>query len=382
MRILILSQTFPLTPRDSCAHFLYDFAAGLKSVKQQVFVLLPYHPKLKINQFKGLKVSYFKYIWPERLHLLGFGQTLINDQDLHWYVYLLAPFYLFFGFIALWRLVKRERIKIINAHWLIPNGVLAALVSKVTGIPLVITLPGSDVYLAKKNPLYYLLAKFALKQTREVVSNSPQLLADLKVKGKVISYGVPIHRESAEVGMTFLRTSQTRPDGTVGAQTRWACSKSMPPRRLMLSAAGRQVEKKGFAFLQSICPDIEIISDLPIDDFRQKLRSVDIFIAPSIRDSRGNLDDASLVVLEAMAAGCTVITSDLPGYRRMIRSGQNGLLVSPNVKKAWVAAIGRCKKSKTLRQKLGRNAQQTIKNYFTLQKIARKYYKLFLATTI
>jgi len=353
MRILILSQTFPLTPRDSCAHFLYDFAAGLKSVKQQVFVLLPYHPKLKINQFKGLKVSYFKYIWPERLHLLGFGQTLINDQDLHWYVYLLAPFYLFFGFIALWRLVKKERIEIINAHWLLPNGFLAALVSKVTGIPLVITLPGSDVYLAKKNPLYYLLAKFALKQTREVVSNSPQLLADLKVSGEVISYPVLLNTGKRVINIV--------------------------PK---VATAGRRVEKKGFSFLQSIYPDIEIISDLPIDDFRQKLRSVDIFIAPSIRDSRGNLDDASLVVLEAMAAGCTVITSDLPGYRRMIRSGQNGLLVSPNVKKAWVAAIGRCKKSKTLRQKLGRNAQQTIKNYFTLQKIARKYYKLFLATTI
>lgn len=353
MRILILSQTFPLTPSDSTAHFMYDFARGFSDIGHDVFVLVPFHPQLQTNSFKKVKIYTFRYIWPDFLHLLGFGRTLINDQLLPWYNYLLAPFYLFFGSIALWRLVKRERIEVMNAHWLIPNGILAALVSKVTGIPAVYTMPGSDVYLAQMNFLFKWLAQFSLKQAKEVVSNSPQLLADLKVKGKVISYGVPVQ---------------------IGNQSRKV---GMASRKIVVATAGRMVEKKGFEFLQSVYPDIEIIFGLPIDKFRKRLFDVDIFVAPSIRDSRGNLDDASLVVLEAMAVGCPVIVSDLQGYRKIITDGQDGLLVSPNVKKAWVTAIERCKKSKTLRQKLGNSARVTVKSLFTPEKIALKYTEIF-----
>lgn len=357
MKILILSQTFPLTPTDATAHFMYDFARGFKEIGHQVHVLLPFHKQLKPRQFKGLKIHTFRYIWPEILHLLGFGRSLLGDQRLPLTAYLLAPFYFFFGMLALLKISRKEKIDVVNAHWVLPNGFLAAVISRMTHIPLVITLPGSDVYLTQKNLLFNWLARFSLRQAKEVVSNSPQLLTDLKIKGKIISYGVPVAG-----GLT------PPPRGSTS---------HTPGVSLVIATAGRRVEKKGFKFLQSFYPDIEIISGLPIGDFRKKLHSVDIFLAHSIRDSAGNLDDASLVVLEAMAAGCAVIASDLSGYRRMIRDGQNGLLVVANDKKAWVVAVERCKKSKTFRQKLGKAARETVKKLFTPEKIAKRYTKVF-----
>ncbi|MCX6792359.1 MAG: glycosyltransferase [Candidatus Gottesmanbacteria bacterium] len=326
MNIVIFSQTFPLYPTDGTAHFMYDFARGLSETGHTVFVLVPFHPDLKSNLFEGIHVVPFRYITPDSLHLLGYGRTVANDQKIPWFVYLLTPLYLLCGAIALLRLVHEERIDIINAHWIVPNGFCAAIVSRITGIPLVITLPGTDVYLAQTNPLARFMSRVAITWAREIVSNSPQ--------------------RKKHVGV-------------------------------VIATAGRMVAKKGFEILHSIYPEIEIITNLPIDKFRRKLLTVDIFVAPSIRDKNGNLDDASLVVLEAMAAGCAVVVSDLPGYRMMIKNGKNGILFPPHDTKAMARAIECLRASGTLRQKMGTNARKTVASKYTHLKIAAAYLKIF-----
>lgn len=348
MNIAILTQTFPLNPKDSTAHFMLDFTKGFIDLGHKVIVLVPFHPQLRLKAFKNIKVVTFKYIWPNFLHLLGFGRTLKNDQILPWYVYLLSPFFFIFGSIKLYTLISKYNIEIINAHWILPSGFIAAIVSKVTAIPLVITVAGSDAYIAGQNFFFKLIFKFAYSQAKKVISNSPQLLKDLNISGKIISYPVPLNHEP--------RTVNHKP---------------------IIATAGRKVAKKGFDILRKIFPHIEIISELPIDEFRKKLLETDIFIAYSIRDSKGNLDDASLTILEAMACGCAVITTDLPGNRLIIQHKQNGWLIDPKKPQSIVSAISSLKKSTLLRHRLSLNARETIKKYFTPQIIARDYLSLF-----
>lgn len=357
MKILILTQTFPLTPQDSTAHFMYDFARGLAQIGEKVTVFLPYHPHLKPKLFQNVKITSFKYIWPSPLHLLGFGRTLENDQKLRWFVYLLAPFYFLFGTLALFLLVRKEKPDIINAHWILPGGFIAAIVSRLTGVRLFISLAGSDVYLARRNILFWQMALFVKRQATKLISNSPQLLSDFGARGEVISYGVPVE------------LNKKLPQAPRHQKTKF--------KKVLVATAGRPVEKKGFALLQRLIPGIEIVSDLPVGDFRKKLLEVDIFIALSLRDSKGNLDDSSLTVLEAMAAGCAVIASDFPGYRRIIQNGRNGLLVSPDDEVSINNAVKTLRRSGNLRYCLGRKARQTIAASFTPDKIAKKYRAIF-----
>lgn len=216
MKIVIVTQTFPLNPKDSTAHFMYDFTQGFKELGHQVTVFLPFNSKLKIKPFKGLTLLPFRYIWPDSLHLLGFGNTLSNDQYLKWYIYIISPIFYIIAIIKLCLLASKTKVDIINAHWILPNGFICAVVCRIFKIPLVITLPGSDVYIARKNILFRAMAKFAAASARTIVSNSPQLLKNLSVKGKIISYPV-------------MPNNYPRPANS----------------SLKVATAGRDVEKKG-----------------------------------------------------------------------------------------------------------------------------------------
>lgn len=348
MHLLILTQTFPLSPSDSTAHFMYDFAQGFVEIGHEVTVVLPLNQKLKAQSFKNIHLNQFRYVWPDFFHLLGYGRTLKNDQKIPLFVYLLSPFYFLFGTITLYQEVKRSKPDIINAHWILPNGFIAAVVSKLTKIPLIITLAGSDVYISRQNFFFFWMAKFASSQAKKIISNSPQLLKDLEVKGETISYGVPENK-----------------------------GKRKQKNKLSMATAGRRVEKKGFERLKRIVPEVEIITGMPIRQFRQKLLSVDIFIAYSIRDSFGNLDDASLTVLEAMAASCAVIATDFPGYRNMIKHGYNGFLFDPNNKEEFLSILNRLKESSGLRRRVGFAARKTVRDSFTPKTIAQAHIKLF-----
>lgn len=349
MKILILSQTFPLTPKDATAHFMLDFAKGFYKIGHQVVVFLPYNPNLKVNEFKNIKVKSFKYIWPKRFHLMGFGRTLENDQNFRWFVYFLSPFYFLFGTIYLYKLVKKQKPDLINAHWILPNGFLAAVISRLTKTPVVVSLAGSDVYIARKNWLLKLMTKFTLNIAKRVISNSPMLLDQIGIKGDIISYPVPKNHQP--------RTTNYKPT---------------------IATGGRLVEKKGIHILKEIIPEIEIITGLNIERLRKKLLSVDIFVGLSIKDSKGNIDDGSVLVLEAMAAGCSVIVSDLPGYRKIIKSGQNGILVDTKNTSQIQKTISKLKSSTLLRTKLGQKARETIKNSYIPEIIAQEYAKVFL----
>jgi glycosyltransferase involved in cell wall biosynthesis len=62
------------------------------------------------------------------------------------------------------------------------------------------------------------------------------------------------------------------------------------------------------------------------------------------------------VLLEALATGCSVVASDLPGHREVMRDGENGILTASNVD-ALTVAIERALRDDG---RLGSNGRQTM----------------------
>jgi phosphatidylinositol alpha-mannosyltransferase len=65
-------------------------------------------------------------------------------------------------------------------------------------------------------------------------------------------------------------------------------------------------------------------------------RAADVFISPAVGQ-----ESFGLVLVEAMAAGCPVVATDIPGYREVVRDGIDGMLVPPRDPGALAEAVGR-----------------------------------------
>ncbi len=89
--------------------------------------------------------------------------------------------------------------------------------------------------------------------------------------------------------------------------------------------------------------------------------AADLLILPSISQNEA----FGYVLLEAMAQGCPVISTDLPtGVRWVNQHEETGLVVPPGDANALAGAINRLLNDRLLLQKLSEGARQRVKEYF------------------
>lgn len=402
MKICILTHTFPRFTDDYSAPFMDGVARGMAEAQNEVFVLTPFTPGLEIQRpNRKYKLVTYKYIFIDNWHTLGYSKTLVNDMQLKPVVYLLAPLMFMMACISLYRLVKKEKIDIINAHWILPNGFIAAVISILTGVPVVSTLPGSDVYIARKNFIFRWAARFAGHYSSAITSNSQQLLEDLKQLG--------VKNSMTETIIYGVDPTQFKPDASQTKQLKDYYN--IAAGKVVVLAVGRLVAKKGFVYLIKAAAKIVkennnvIFMIIGEGDQRQELEALiqkeqldqyfrlpgwvdykqlvhvynlaDVFILPSIRDDKGNLDDQSVAVVEAMACAKPVITSNLPGYQIVVYDNQNGYLVKERDVEGISSAIRKLVSSPSLQKKFSSKSRELIVKHFSHNAVGQQYTKLF-----
>ncbi len=97
-----------------------------------------------------------------------------------------------------------------------------------------------------------------------------------------------------------------------------------------------------------------------VDDPRPFLRHAAIFVLPSIQEGSG-----SLAVLEALQAGCAIVSSRCDGLPEDLTDGDNALLVPPGDVAALAGALGRLLADPALRRQLGARARATFEQRFS-----------------
>ena len=146
-KILVLTSTFPRWKNDHEPSFILDLCLRLKN-SFEIHVVAPHAKEAEsYEEIKGLSISRFHYA-PDKLESLAYNGGISSNLRRQPLKYLLvAPFLISEFYIAL-RLIKKHHIDLVHAHWLIPHGLLAILLQKVSGnkINILISAHGSDVY--------------------------------------------------------------------------------------------------------------------------------------------------------------------------------------------------------------------------------------------
>jgi len=108
-----------------------------------------------------------------------------------------------------------------------------------------------------------------------------------------------------------------------------------------------------------VTPNIRVLYDIPPSELTS-LMSRSIAVVLPLEDRMISVGQS--VLLQAMALGKPVVATSVNGTKDYIEHMETGLLVPPNDPKAIADAVGLLIADKDLRTKLGRAAQERIKN--------------------
>jgi glycosyltransferase involved in cell wall biosynthesis len=394
MNIAVLTSSYPRFPGDGTAPFVRSICEGLVQLGHPVEVVAPYDPAVQLGESGGVPVHRFRYVWLDRLHLMGHARSLEADVRLKPLAYLLLPFFLAASLQTLLRVAARQESQAIHVHWVLPNGLPAAWAAARLGLPFVVSLHGSDMYLASRSRLFGAAARYVFRRAAAVTACSPELRqAALRLGAPentlLLPWGADPHKFSPE-----LRQVETRL--TYGAG----------PQDVLIVALGRFVPKKGFDRLLDALPavlegqprarlvlggdgplseelalraarlgvadQVAFPGRIPWDSVPDLLAAADIFVLPSVRDEHGNIDGLPTVLLEAMACGTAVVASELGGVPLVVEDGKTGLLAPPGDVAALSAAILSLARDPARRRSLGQAARQAVVERYNWREVARQ----------
>ena len=95
-----------------------------------------------------------------------------------------------------------------------------------------------------------------------------------------------------------------------------------------------------------------------LEDVRPALAACSVFVLPSHREGM------PMAILEAMATGRAVVTTDAPGCRETIVDGESGMLVPPAAPAALAVALEQFLEDRTLAARMGQAARARAEREF------------------
>ena len=410
MKVCTLTHTYPRFVGDINAPFVEHLMEHIAREDVEVSVLTAYDPEWnRKKEEKGIELRTYRYIWPERFHILGYSRTIEGNVRFKKRMLLLSPLLFIFAFIKYFRQVRKKKPDVLHAHWILPNGFISALVSLFTRVPLLIQLHGSDVFTAEKNILFRLMALFAASKARYIVSPSQNLterLNNLSIfkKNKITNKTGFVPNT---VQANFLK------DVTDEKVTELRKKHGIPEGSTVLLAMGRMVYVKGFDYLLKAFKKVaqknnnaililagggvlfdemkKLAKDLEISDrvimpgavMRNEVpvyfKLADMFIIPSITHESGAVDGLPVVVPEAMAASLTIIASKIGGIPDLVKDGELGILVEERNTEELANAMTKLINEPNLRDTYGKKSRLIIENTVNYTAVAKHFVKIYNA---
>ncbi len=252
--------------------------------------------------------------------------------------------YIIYGFFRAVILSGRKKFDVVHAHYAFPQGFLGFLLSRVLGIPLVLTLHGSDINVLGRGHGKPLVS-FVLRHSDYICAVSEHLKREAVKLGadenKVeVVYGAPgiesLKDRKPEKGEILFVGSSVRQKGLdVLLDAFKIVRKRIPWAKLSVVGGGMKEEvASGVSFL----------------GFREKLDEfysrAEVVVIPSREEG------LSLVALEAMALGIPVVASRVGGLPEILEG--RAILVEKENPSALAEAIIKLLDDEKLREKLSK----------------------------
>jgi len=388
LNIAFVSNLFPSKIEPTRGMFNKQLVQSIsKQCKVTVVCPLPYFPS--INLFKKYEKWFFysqipnKYVWEG---------TLVYSPKYFMIPKISEAFHSFLVFYSIFRVLRflklKNRVDIVNAHYLYPDGVASYWACRFLKIPIVLSALGSDVNVYAHKPL---ISKQIIKSLNEC-SKATTVSGDLAKK--LINLGASSNKIDVILNGVDFSLFQLRNKIEVRS------SLSIPKYKKLIVYVGRLSEEKGVKVLidaarllkkegtidlkvviigdgplrsnleneaiHKNCSFISFLGFLNLGDISKWLNAADLLCLPSLSEGCPN------VILEALCSGLPVVASNVGGIPELITESENGMLFKPGDSNQLSVVLKKALSRKWSPHEL----RQSISNR-SWKRVAIDYYKVY-----
>lgn len=352
LTLLVLASTYPRWPDDIEPGFVHELCRRLAK-QYEVIALVPDAPgAMNDGMQDGVHVVRFRYA-PYKLQTLVHGGGIVTNLSRSAWKWLLVPGFVVGQYLAAKRLIKDRPVDLLHAHWLIPQGLVAYLLTRKFALPYMVTSHGGDLYglrgqlarfvkqrVAASSSLMTVVSTAMCDEVKRLDLRPPKLSvlpmgADLRRRFKPDDHTERANNEILFVGrlvpkkgLYFLLVAlpevlKERPD-------------------VVLTVAGFGPEEDALKFQtrrMGIENNVRFFGAVQQQDLPQLYRRASLLVAPFVRDDSGNQEGLPIVLMEAIGCGCPVIAGYVAGVQDLLGDQAEGVCVNPRDKTALAGSI-------------------------------------------
>lgn len=375
MNVLFLTHSFPRSEGDAAGSFLLRLAIALRAEDVNVRVVAPAAAGLPAaEEIGGVRVERFRYA-PRRYEKLAYTGNMARDVATSWSARLALVGFLGSDFIHAVRARRSFEPEVVHAHWWFPSGVVGTWVAGLSRVPLVTTLHGTDVRLARTVGVAKPLFGHVLRHSAAVTTVSSWL----KEETETLVPGT-----NPTVAPMPVATDLFAPAPSRDGQRLLFVGRLMPQKgvehlihalALMKTKSSLDIVGDGpsRASLEQLAKQLEVaprirwhgqVSQSELPPLYQRAAAV---VVPSIEEGLG------LVAVEALLCETPVVAFDSGGLPDVIQHNKTGLLVKPGDRQALASTLDELLARDGRAGDLGRAGRIYALSAFAPESAARRY---------
>lgn len=295
---------------------------------------------------------------------------------------LLTPFTLAF---AIWRAIRKlrceaEQFDLIDAHYFYPDGVSAAIVSKITGIPCFITARGSDINVIGSMRLPGRMIRWASRQAKaciavcQALKNRMVELGISKDSITVLRNGVDTRLFRVNPDAVSLHDDRPRSILSVGNLIKLKghdlvieALVQLPDVRLTIVGDGpERSHLHELAVTMGVSDRVQFVGNISQSELVIIYQSADALVLASSSEGMAN------VILESIACGTPVVATDVGGAKEVLVQDDFGRLLTDRSPSAIAEGV-----RSVMKLPLDSHANQLFVELFSWDKTTKGLLKLF-----
>lgn len=379
MRVLFLTHSYPRAPGDAAGSFLWHLASALKAENVEVRVVAPSSDALPAHDvFGGIPVNRFRYA-PRRYENLAYTGNMAGEVQRSWSAKLALVGFLGSEFAAATRARREFSPDLIHAHWWFPGGLVGTWAAALGNLPLVTTMHGSDVRLARTKPFAKPLLRHVLKHSRAITTVSNWLASEVTAMvptANPVVAPMPVATDLFSPGGTRAE-NRILFVGRINAQK--GAGDLVTALAAMTSDAHLDVIGEGpdRSSLEERARSLGVADRItwhgtrPQPELPAFYRAATLVVVPSIGEGLG------LVAVEAQLCETPVVAYDSGGVTDTVIDGETGALVKAGDAVALGHTLDLLLEDPERRASMGRAGRMHALALFAPESAARTYAQLY-----